>query len=165
MERIVLTLIGVLDNDLKAGSGVEGQTTYCQSKFVQLLGAHWWRRQLAGKCTVIAVSPGLIPATGIGRGSSMVLSTDMPDAKTVPEGKLRGVLSPDGQNAYLDVTGAASIHQAFTRDDLPEDPEQIFLTSWGEWWDKDVYGPSLDKALQDKWCLSKDEIEQEELSG
>jgi hypothetical protein len=52
--------------------------------------------------------------------------------------------------------------RAFTRDDLPEDPEQMFLTSWGEWWPKDVYNLALDKALQDKWCLSKEEIEREE---
>ncbi|KAK3303183.1 uncharacterized protein B0T15DRAFT_266062 [Chaetomium strumarium] len=128
-----------LDSDLKAGSGADGQTTYSQTKFVQLLGAHWWRRQLKGQCTVVAVSPGLIPDTGIGRGSGMKLTMDMPDAKTVPE-------------------GAQSIFRAFTRD-IPEDPDQIFLTSWGEWWSKDVYALSLDKALQDKWCPSKEEIE------
>ncbi|GAB1316106.1 hypothetical protein MFIFM68171_06316 [Madurella fahalii] len=133
----------VLDNDLKGGSGVTGQTTYSQTKFIQLLGAHWWRRQLMGQCTVVAVSPGLIPDTGISRGSGMKLSMSMPDAKTVPE-------------------GAASVLRAFTRDDFPEDPEQIFLTSWGEWWSKDVYGLTLDKALQDKWCPSKEEIERDE---
>jgi len=52
---------------------------------------------------------------------------------------------------------------AFTRDDFPEDPEQIFLTSWGEWWPKDVYELSLDKALQDKWSPSQEQIEKEEL--
>jgi hypothetical protein len=57
--------------------------------------------------------------------------------------------------------GARSIRCAFTRDDLPEDPEQIFLTSWGEWWSKDVYALTLDKTLQDKWCPSKEEIERE----
>jgi hypothetical protein len=36
------------------------------------------------------------------------------------------------------------------------------LTSWGEWWPKDVYGKTLDKKLQDKWCPSKEEIEKEE---
>ena len=45
---------------------------------------------------------------------------------------------------------------------LPEDPERIFLTSWGEWWPKDVYGNSLDKALQDKWCPSQEQLEKEE---
>ncbi|KAK4110859.1 NAD(P)-binding protein [Canariomyces notabilis] len=140
-----------LENDLKGGSGIPGQTTYSQTKFVQLLGAHWWRRQLRGQCTVVAVSPGLIPDTGLGRGSGMKLSMDMPDAKTVPEGEIVSVTS-----------GAASILRAFTRDDFPEDPDQIFLTSWGEWWSKDVYGLTLDKALQDKWCLSKEEIEKEE---
>jgi hypothetical protein len=64
------------------------------------------------------------------------------------------------------MAGARSILAAFTRDDFPEDPEQIFLTSWGEWWSKDVYGLTLDKALQEKWCPSKEEIEREAgLSG
>ncbi len=62
-------------------------------------------------------------------------------------------------------TGAASILAAFTRDDLPDDPEQIFLTSWGEWWPKDVYGNTLDKNLQDKWSPSKETIEKEEGVG
>lgn len=59
-------------------------------------------------------------------------------------------------------TGAASVLRAFTRDDFPEDPDQIFLTSWGEWWSKDVLQRTLDKKLQDKWSPSKDEIEDEE---
>ncbi|KAB5582246.1 hypothetical protein GE09DRAFT_262030 [Coniochaeta sp. 2T2.1] len=132
-----------LDKDLRAGSGAEPWALYSETKFVQLLGAHWWRRQLAGKATVVAVSPGLIPGTGLGRGSGTTLTNDMPDAKTVPE-------------------GAANILRAFTKDDFPEDPDQIFLTSWGEWWSKDVFAHSLDKDLQDKWCPSKEEIEREE---
>jgi hypothetical protein len=60
------------------------------------------------------------------------------------------------------VKGAENILRAFDINDFPEDPEQIFLTSWGEWWPKDVYAPSLDKKLQDKWCPSKEEIEAEE---
>jgi hypothetical protein len=58
--------------------------------------------------------------------------------------------------------GARSILAAFTRDDFPEDPDQIFLTSWGEWWSKDVYSLTLDKALQDKWSPSKDEMENDD---
>ncbi|AEO64404.1 uncharacterized protein THITE_2040692, partial [Thermothielavioides terrestris NRRL 8126] len=133
----------VLAHDLQAGSGVEPMKTYCQTKFVQLLSAHWWRRQLKDQCTVVAVSPGLIPGTGLGRGAGMTATMDMPDAKSVPE-------------------GARSILAAFTRDDFPEDPDQIFLTSWGEWWSKDVYSLTLDKALQDKWSPSKDEMENDD---
>lgn len=51
---------------------------------------------------------------------------------------------------------------AFTRSDFPEDPERIFLTSWGEWWPKDVYGLSLDEKLQEKWSPSKEQLEKDE---
>ncbi|KAI5918978.1 hypothetical protein F4810DRAFT_689628 [Camillea tinctor] len=134
----------LLDEGVKPDTITEpGFQVYNDTKFIQLLGAHWWRRQLQGKCTVVAVSPGLIPSTGLSRGSAMHLPTDHPDAKSVPE-------------------GAQSILRAFTRDDFPEDPDQIFLTSWGEWWSKDVFALSLDKALQDKWSPSKEQIEKEE---
>lgn len=58
--------------------------------------------------------------------------------------------------------GARSILAAFTREDFPADPDQIFLTSWGEWWSKDVYGKSLNKNLQDKWSPTKKQIEKDE---
>lgn len=51
---------------------------------------------------------------------------------------------------------------ALVKDDLPKDPEQMFLTSWGEWWPKDVYALTLDKELQDKWCPGTEEIEKAE---
>jgi hypothetical protein len=38
------------------------------------------------------------------------------------------------------------------------------LTSWGEWWPKDVYKLSLSKTLQDKWSPSQEQIEEEELT-
>lgn len=81
-------MLAVLDKNLLADSGIEDQSTYPESKFVQLLGAHWWRRQLP-ECRVVAVSPGLIPQTGIARHGSLKLTMDMPDAKTVPEGKFQ----------------------------------------------------------------------------
>lgn len=63
---------------------------------------------------------------------------------------------------WLYGTGASSLLRAFTRDDFPADPEEIFLTSWGEWWGKDVFAKALDKELQDRWCPSKEDIEKEE---
>ncbi|KXJ86285.1 hypothetical protein Micbo1qcDRAFT_140479 [Microdochium bolleyi] len=131
-----------LEEDMLSGAGQTTHNHYSASKFIQLLGANWWRRQLGDKALVVAVSPGLVPGTRIDRHKMLQLSQSLPDAKTVPE-------------------GAQSIYQAFIRDDIPQDPEQIFLTSWGEWWPKDVYGLSLDHALQDKWCPNKEEIEQE----
>lgn len=78
----------MLDQHLLADSGTEDQSIYSESKFVQLLGAHWWRHQLP-ECRVVAVSPGLIPQTNLARHGSIKLTMDMPDAKTVPEGRLR----------------------------------------------------------------------------
>lgn len=90
----------------------------------------------------------MIPGTGLPRyvkAGQPTIDPKHPDAKDVP-------------------TGARSILAALTvRDeDLPKDPEQLFLTSWGEWWPTDVYGLSLDKKLQDKWCPGLEEIEREE---
>ncbi|KAJ6138696.1 hypothetical protein N7471_005182 [Penicillium samsonianum] len=130
-----------LDVDLKANSGANARVAYSASKFTQLLGAHYWRRNLPN-CKVVAVSPGLIPNTKLAQ-TNLGLTMDMPDAKTVPE-------------------GAQNILRGVTIDNFPADPEQIFLTSWGEWWPKDVYASSLDPALQDKWCLSKEDIEKSE---
>jgi NAD(P)-dependent dehydrogenase (short-subunit alcohol dehydrogenase family) len=132
----------VLDNDLRAGAGGSHGGVYSESKFVQLLGAHWWRRQLKGQCEVVAVSPGLIPTTGLSR-EGWPIPPNLPDAKSPEE-------------------GAQSVLAAFDRSDLPEDPDRIFLTSWGEWWPSSEYKTSLDKALQDKWCPSLEEIEKGE---
>ena len=83
----------------------------------------------------------MIPGTGL--GISMGIMDTSPDAKSVPE-------------------GAKSVLAGLTRSDFPPDPEQIFLTSWGEWWSKTVFADSLDRALQDKWSPSLEEIEREE---
>jgi hypothetical protein len=58
--------------------------------------------------------------------------------------------------------GAQSVMQALMRNDLPTDPDQIFLTSWGEWWSTDVYKLALDKSLQDDFSPSLETIEAEE---
>ncbi|PYI01875.1 short-chain dehydrogenase/reductase [Aspergillus sclerotiicarbonarius CBS 121057] len=129
-----------LDVDLKADSKAGYRAVYSGSKFVQLLGAFYWRRELPS-CKIIAVSPGLIPSTKL--ATNMGLTMDMPDAKTIPE-------------------GAQNLLRAFSVNDFPSDPEQIFLTSWGEWWPKDVYAMALDVGLQKKWCLSREEIEKAE---
>ncbi|KAI1269736.1 hypothetical protein F5Y18DRAFT_371342 [Xylariaceae sp. FL1019] len=119
-----------------------GPWIYPATKFIQFVNAQWWRRQLLGKCDVVGVSPGLIPHTGLGRGSGMTIPANLPDAKSIPE-------------------GAQSIYRAFA-EPIPQDPEQIFLTSWGEWWPKDVYELSLDQKLQDKWSPPQEVIEKEE---
>lgn len=116
---------------------------YSKTKFAQLLGAQYWRRQLIETNSVIAVSPGLIPGTGLGRGSGKEIPSGLPDAKSVPE-------------------GAQSILRAVDIEDLPADPEQNFLTSWGEWWPKDVYSLALDRELQNSFCPSVETIEREE---
>jgi NAD(P)-dependent dehydrogenase (short-subunit alcohol dehydrogenase family) len=87
LQLIPAFVAAALDKDLLAGSGANGFTLYADTKFAQLLSAHWWRRQLASSCKVLAVSPGLIPGTGLGRGSGTMISADMPDAKPVSEGK------------------------------------------------------------------------------
>ncbi|OJJ69044.1 hypothetical protein ASPBRDRAFT_32780 [Aspergillus brasiliensis CBS 101740] len=129
-----------LDVDLKANSGAGYRVVYSASKFAQLLGAFYWRRELPS-CKVVAVSPGLIPSTNL--ATQMGLTMNMTDAKTIPE-------------------GAQNLLRAFFVTDFPSDPEQIFLTSWGEWWPKDVYALALDADLQKKWCLSREEIEKAE---
>ena len=77
--------IGTLEDAVKAGSD-SGTYIYSATKFIQLLGAQWWRRQLHGTCQVVAVSPGLIPGTNLSRYGGMKMDMSMPDAKPVPEG-------------------------------------------------------------------------------
>ncbi|KAK7997804.1 secreted lipase [Apiospora arundinis] len=181
------------ETSLLAGSGADGFTVYVDSKLTQLMNAHWWRRQLAGSCTVVAVSPGLIPDTEIFRNYDQEKRPTMAstDAKTVEEGKspmarVLSALHPLSSSAlctfelprnsqylitteYLSAvwltirfllreTGAKSLLRAFTCTDMPEDPDRIFLTSWGEWWETSEIQNSLDKELQNKWSSSKQDI-------
>ncbi|QUC22867.1 uncharacterized protein UV8b_07108 [Ustilaginoidea virens] len=131
-----------LDDLLQPGSGFDGFFVYAGSKFVQLLGAHWWRRQLQNQCVVIAVSPGLVPNTGLGRERGSKTSGILPDAKSARQ-------------------GAANILKGLLRDDLPEDPDRIFLTSRGEWWDTYFIRATLDRELQNWWCPSQAELDEE----
>ncbi|KAJ7749993.1 hypothetical protein B0H16DRAFT_1318952, partial [Mycena metata] len=114
------------------------------SKLVQLLSAHWWRRQIADKCTVVAVSPGFIPSTGLSAGAGLKFTMDMPGAK------------------LNDPLGGSNILRAFAGDDFPEDSDCIVLTDGGEWWGREELAVTLDKDLQDKWCPSREKIGQEE---
>ena len=133
-----------MEDNLRASTETpDNQRVYSETKFIQLLGAHWWRRQLSATNRVIAVSPGLIPGTGLGRNIGFKLPMDHPDAKSNEEG------------------GANVLRALLWDKDFPEDPEQFFMTSWGEWWPKDVYENSLDEKLQDKWAWSVEEIEKE----
>ncbi|KAI0484197.1 hypothetical protein GGR56DRAFT_13861 [Xylariaceae sp. FL0804] len=134
----------VLEEEVSAsGKYQSAQSIYCATKFIQLLGAQWWRRELLGTCTVVATSPGLIPGTSLFKDTGISIPSNSPDAKPVSE-------------------GAKSMFAAYTRDDIPEDPEQMFLTSWGEWWPKEVYELALDKSLQEAWSPSQEQIEKEE---
>jgi hypothetical protein len=59
---------------------------YSAAKFVQLLGAHYWRRTLGDQAIVIAVSPGLIGGTQLGRYVPSFDISKMADAKTPADG-------------------------------------------------------------------------------
>jgi len=76
------------------------------------MNALYWRRQFKDTCNVVAVSPGLIPGTGIARHTQIPLSTDMHDAKSIPE-------------------GARSLLAAFFRDDFPSRPQSDLLDELG----------------------------------
>jgi hypothetical protein len=62
---------------------------YGSTKFTQLLGALWWRRQLQGYAAVVAVSPGVVPDTGLIRhwDPEQRPTLDPKDAKSVSEGR------------------------------------------------------------------------------
>ena len=109
-SRVVVTSSGVItmvqaDGDITpgkitalntAGADAEWLHVYASSKFAQLLGAHWWRRQLGKDATVVAVSPGMIKDTGLGRHTGLSIDA-MPDAKTPAEGPSSPRYDADGR--------------------------------------------------------------------
>ncbi|KAG6153072.1 hypothetical protein E4U37_003280 [Claviceps purpurea] len=131
-----------IEKQITAGSGTEGFPVYASTKFLQLLSAHWWRRELEDQCRVIAVSPGMIPHTGLGRGTGYQVPADSPRAETMHQGGSR-------------------IVGALFRSDFPDDPERIFLHSKGDWWGTKDIAESLDKELQEKWCPRMEEMEKD----
>jgi len=135
-----------LEETLKAGSGADLTKIYPASKFVQLLGTLYWRRhfqQAKSGVQVIATSPGLIPGTGLARNADFKLSMDMPGAKAVSD-------------------GAKSLIGAIEIQNIPEEEEKIFLTSWGEWWEPSKEYPlALNKELQSKWSPGLAELEKD----
>ncbi|KAG5940750.1 hypothetical protein E4U60_000325 [Claviceps pazoutovae] len=141
-EAAVVNHFSNLENHIEAGSGIDGLPIHTYTKFLQLLGAHWWSRQLHDQCRVVAVSPGMIPHTGLGRDSGFRVPAESPLAETIPQ-------------------GAAQILSGLSRRDFPRDPERIFLTSGGVWLGRSSVTNILDRDLQDKWCPSKEELEKE----
>lgn len=94
-DRLATFITETLDVDLVANSGAESSVTYSASKYAQLLGAHYWRRQLGSSATVVAVSPGLIPGTGLGRYSGFNIPSNVPDAKSIQEGIYIAYFTPE----------------------------------------------------------------------
>lgn len=77
------------ESTLAANSGADGYAVYGATKFIQLLGAHFWRRELKDSATVLAVSPGLVIGTGLGRYMDEIPDLDkIPDKLTVEQGTL-----------------------------------------------------------------------------
>ncbi|KAG5940751.1 hypothetical protein E4U60_000326 [Claviceps pazoutovae] len=56
--------VGNIEEQIRAGSGANGFAVYNCTKFIQLIGAHWWCRQLQGHCHVVIVSPGRVHCPG-----------------------------------------------------------------------------------------------------
>lgn len=85
-DRAKLTIDG-LEDSVKAGADTEPMMVYAGTKFIHLLGAHHWRRQLGDKATVVAVSPGMIPGTNLSRHhKQQAMNTEHPDAKPLGTG-------------------------------------------------------------------------------
>ncbi|KAG5994400.1 hypothetical protein E4U52_001206 [Claviceps spartinae] len=134
--------IAAIEQQITAGSGTEGFPVYASTKFLQLLSAHWWRRELEDQCRVIAVSPGMVPHTGLGRGTGYQVPANLSFSETRHQGGSR-------------------IVGALFRSDFPDDPERIFLHSKGDWWGTEDIAESLDKELQEKWCPRMEELEKD----
>lgn len=122
-------------------------------------GAVSSRTKLASSPCHLVLS--LVPVLDVAVASSSTLAWPMLNLLPRVRFPCISTLHPiDCTNTLL--IGGESLVRAFTREDFPEDPDQIFLTSWGEWWPKETIGNTLDKDLQDKWSWSKEEVEKME---
>ncbi|KAG6216963.1 hypothetical protein E4U26_008028 [Claviceps purpurea] len=68
--------VGNIEEQIRAGSGANGFAVYNCTKFIQLIGAHWWCRQLQGHCHVVVASPGRVYGTGLGREHGYIVPAD-----------------------------------------------------------------------------------------
>lgn len=94
-----------------AGAGTHFYDLYCTTKLSQLLGALWWSRTFGDKASIVAVSPGMVNGTGLGR--HFLQPGEAPKERP-------------GANDLA--AGTKLILAGFTRDDLLKDPSSIFLT-------------------------------------
>ncbi|KAG6139252.1 hypothetical protein E4U12_007568 [Claviceps purpurea] len=68
--------LGNIEEQIRTGSRANGFAVYNCTKFIQLIGAHWWCRQLQGHCHVVVASPGRVYGTGLGREHVYIVPAD-----------------------------------------------------------------------------------------
>ncbi|KAI1434996.1 hypothetical protein GGR50DRAFT_359250 [Xylaria sp. CBS 124048] len=138
MVKDIKNLENIMTASIETEEGI-----YYDTKFIQLLNAHWWHRQLKNTCVVLAVSPGSVPNTGIYRTGNIELPHHAIDTISVNE-------------------AARNLVRGLTVDDFPEDRDEIFLLSDGDFLASDYYRETLDERLQERWSPSLEVIEKQE---